>query len=293
MTDRDRFADYRARLEAIGFRPKRRFGQNFLLEPALHDEVAEAAGVKERDLVLEVGAGLGFLTRELASRSERVVAAEIDPLLVEFLRTELPSWPHHERIQIVPGDVLANGELSTDLVAALGQPDPEHFCVAANLPYAVSGPCLAAMMTSPLPVARRMGLLVQLEFAERICAKPGTAEFSGPTALVQSVFEPRLRRRVSGEVFRPRPNVVSAIVELRARPDAPLLTADVDTRRRFAEFVRAVHAQRRKRFGRGLERASARLGRDYGAPPELLDRRPAEISGPELFELFAAGETRS
>ncbi|MBI5853279.1 MAG: hypothetical protein HZB39_19905, partial [Planctomycetes bacterium] len=88
---RDPFAAYRARLDALGFKPSRRLGQNFLLEPSLHRVIADAAGLLEGDVALEIGAGLGFLTRELAARAAHVVTVEVDPRLARILREDFPA----------------------------------------------------------------------------------------------------------------------------------------------------------------------------------------------------------
>lgn len=291
MTDsgRDAFSRYRERLDALGFRPSRRLGQNFLLEPALHREVLRAAAVEPGDTALEIGAGLGFLTRELAAVAERTVAVEIDRRLQQILAEDRPTWPCGDTVTIVHGDALESGQLAPVVVEALAGVDRRRLCVAANLPYKVSGPCVAALSTSPLGVPSRIGLLVQREFADRLCAKPGDEAFSGPTALVRTAFEAKFIRKVGGSVFRPRPNVDSAIVALRAREESGFVQASHEQRDEFARFVRAVHAQRRKRFARGVERASEALGRPFTAPAELLDQRPEDIDGPMLWEVFTHG----
>ena len=104
---RSPFGRYRDLLRARGFRPSRRLGQNFLLDPSLHRALADAAAVEAGDLVLEIGAGLGFLTRELARRRARVVAVEVDPRLHGILAEELPAFPDAGRgVRLCLGDAL-------------------------------------------------------------------------------------------------------------------------------------------------------------------------------------------
>lgn len=283
------FARYRALMDSHGFRPSKRLGQNFLLEPALHRAIADAVAVGPSDFVLEVGPGLGFLTRELAARARRVIAVEIDPRLVAILRRELGTFTDAERVQLVHADILGTGGMLADEVAAAIATElsaDDRFLVVANLPYAVTGPCLAALVQAQPRAPEAMALLVQLELGERIAAAPGTGEYGSLSALLQAGYEVALVRRVGREVFRPRPNVDSAIVRLRARPAADFLRGPAAERQGFARFVRAVFGMRRKTLRHGLERARAELGHTWSAPAEVLSRRAEQLTADELLALF-------
>lgn len=289
---RSPFARYRALMDAHGFRPSRRLGQNFLLEPALHAALADAAGIGPNDLVLEVGPGLGFLTRELCARARAVIAVEVDARLAAILAGELREMPHGDRVRLVTSDVLGRGGvLAAAVVQALEAERGGRFVVAANLPYAVTGPFLAAVVQAEAGAPDSMALLVQLELAERITARPGTAAYGGPGALLQAGYDVELVRRVGREVFRPRPNVDSAIVRAAARPDAPLHRLAAVDRARFARFVRILFGARRKMLRHGLERAGRELGIRWAEQPDRVERRAEELSGEELLALFLAAES--
>jgi 16S rRNA (adenine1518-N6/adenine1519-N6)-dimethyltransferase len=291
VTRRDPFAAYRERMAEAGFRPSRKLGQNFLLEPELHRLIADVAEVGAEDVVLEIGAGLGFLTRELLRRARLVVAVEIDARLCALLREDIARLPEAGRLVLVHGDVLASGgrldpRVPAALAAAGGQ-----YKVAANLPYAVTGPALAALCTADR-LAERMALLVQLEVAERLVAEPGTKEHGGLGVLVQACYEPRLVRRVGREVFRPRPNVDSAVVELAVRPPGPQGGWQASERASFASFLQTMFSFRRKTVRQGLRLAAeGRRGgvdraRSLTVRPEVLDARPDQLSAPELLDLW-------
>jgi 16S rRNA (adenine1518-N6/adenine1519-N6)-dimethyltransferase len=291
------FARYRALMAAHGFRPSRRFGQNFLLEPALHRAIADAVEVGAEDLVLEVGPGLGFLTRELAARAAAVIAVEIDPRLCRILRGELSDLAEAgARVELLESDVLGRGGVLAGPVEdalARARPGRRRELVVANLPYAVTGPFLAAAVQARGGIPDAMALLVQLELAERLAAAPGTPAYGGLSALVQAGYAVDLLRRVGREVFRPRPNVDSAIVRLRRREDAAFGRLGVEARTAFARFLRLVFAARRKTLRHGLARAGAELGLRFDADPELLALRAEALGGDRLLELFGSGRAGS
>lgn len=262
MAARDPFAVFRARLEAIGWKPSRSLGQNFLLDPSLHRWIADQAGVTAEDTVVEIGVGLGFLTRELAARAGAVVAVEIDERLLEVARGELGEVSN---VEWVRGDALGGPGRSLHPAIVAASQRPGGCLVVANLPYAVSGPLLAEIVMLPVVPARCV-LLVQKELAQRLAAASGDGEFGGLSALVQSAFAVSLLRDVPPQVFRPRPKVVSSVLALTRRTDGPLAAADGAERRRFAAFLRQLFQQRRKALRTTLPAAATALGR---TPPVL------------------------
>ncbi|MCA8957756.1 MAG: ribosomal RNA small subunit methyltransferase A [Planctomycetes bacterium] len=288
---RDSFRAFKERLDAVGFRPSRRLGQNFLLDATLHRVIADAVAPTAADLVLEVGAGLGFLTRELAGRS-RVLAVEIDPRLYAVLDAELRRLgPRGATVELLHSDVLQRSRIHPDVAArltALQQVTQGRFLVAANLPYAISGPLLAELVLMHVPPTE-MALLVQLEVAQRICAAPGTKAFGALSALLQLAHTPRLLRRVSAQVFRPRPQVESAIVHL-GPPTGAFARRPAAARREVAVFLRQLFASRRKKLGNA--RVLAAMPRTEETRT-LLDARAEELAPHVLLELFdrVAGAT--
>ena len=288
MTGRDPFASYLARMQAAGFRPSSSLGQNFLLDPTLHRWIAECAAPQPQDTVLEVGVGLGFLTRELAARAGTVVAIEIDARLLQLAREELGEL---KNVEWVHGDALGGTgrTLHPEALAAAGaaQARGAQLLVVANLPYAVAGPLLVELaVLAPLPA--RAVLLVQKELAQRVAAPCGSADYGGLGALVQAVFTATLARDVPPQVFRPRPKVMSSILVLEPRRGGPLAAATTAMRRSFAAFVRALFQQRRKMLRRTLPAAAAAVGRQpLPLSPAELEARAESVPPDRLVEWWS------
>ncbi len=270
MAERESFQHYLAEMAALGFRPSSALGQNFLLDPTLHRWLAEQAGATAADTVVEIGVGLGFLTRELAERAGQVLGVEIDARLLTIARRALAEAPN---VAFVHADALGGpGRTLVGEIAAAGaaaRARGGRFLVVANLPYAVAGPLLAELATLE-PSPDRAILLVQKEMAERAAARVGSPDYGGLSACVQSVFATALLREVGPQVFRPRPKVVSAVLQLDRRADLAPALADGAARREFAQFVRALFQQRRKVLRTTLARAAAAIGRQ---PPHLAEAR--------------------
>lgn len=294
---RDPFSSYRARLDAVGFRPSRRYGQNFLLEPALHRAVADAACVDGEAIALELGAGLGFLTRTLASRAACVIAVEIDARLARILREDFPPRDPvatGARVDIVECDALAAGDrlaepVEAALAAARRAWPSARLCVAANLPYAIAGPLLVALaVRGGDDAVAAMGVLVQDELAERLAAPACTAEYGSLPALLQALYHVRIERRVGREVFRPRPQVDSAIVSLHARAEIAASLRDSAGRAAFARFVRALFTARRKTLRHAFDRVVPAWDAASPGLAALATRRAESLDPDALVELFRA-----
>ncbi len=208
--------DYRAALDEVGFRPSRRLGQNFLLDDNVVRAIVREAGVEPGDLVLEVGPGVGFLTRALLDAGARVVAVEIDRRLFEIV---LRLHGAHPALKLLRADVLASKHtLAPEVLAEL--PASSAWRLVANLPYSISGPFLAALDDLDHPPGT-MTVLVQREVAERIAAGAGTSAYGTLSARLQASFVARVGRPVPPHLFWPRPEVESSLVHLVRRPDAP------------------------------------------------------------------------
>lgn len=207
---------WRARLNAVGFHPSRRLGQNFLLDPNLLEAIARDAGVGVGDRVIEVGTGLGFLTRALLATGASVVSIEVDRRLHELVREDLGA---HERLELLRADALGGKHaLSPELLAAIPREEPWH--LVGNLPYSISGPLLAESARAERPPLN-MTVLVQKEMAERLSARPGESEWGLLGMRLQLSYSVRLLRTLGGAHFRPRPKVESSLVRLERRGDAP------------------------------------------------------------------------
>ena len=228
-----------ALLKRHDLRPRRRFGQNFLVDANTLAKIVTAGALGPGDPVLEIGAGLGVLTRSLAEAvtpSGRVIALEIDTDLLPALAETVGELP---QVQIVSGDVMA-----LDWPAFLDThfPGAGQVSVVANIPYNITSPLLTTLLDQTGRFARIV-LLVQKEVAARLGARPGTADYSSLGVFTQFHAQVETIGIVSRRVFFPPPDVDSAIVRLTphtappvAVPDKPLLFA----------VVRAAFGQRRK-----------------------------------------------
>jgi 16S rRNA (adenine1518-N6/adenine1519-N6)-dimethyltransferase len=248
-----------------GLTLKKRWGQHFCLDQNLLHFLVRTADPLARDLILEIGPGLGHLTRVLSPACGQVVAVEIDRGLVALLRERLADLSN---VTLIEGDVLAVGErLSPQVVDALRAALPglpgAGLLVVSNLPYAVAATVILALLESGLPIAR-MVVMMQKEVAERLAASPGDPAYGLTSVLVQAKAGVHVRRRVPPEVFWPRPRVPSAIAVIT--PGAGALGGEEYLR--LKRVAKAVFLHRRKTVG-----ASIRLLGEAGKT--LSDRREA------------------
>jgi 16S rRNA (adenine1518-N6/adenine1519-N6)-dimethyltransferase len=288
---RDPFARYRDELSAVGFKPSTSRGQNFLLDPSLHRWIAEQAGPTESDTVIEIGVGLGFLTRELAARAGNVLAVEIEPRLLAIAQRDLVDATNIEWLE---ADGLGGpGRTLAPRICEVAEACAGRLLVVANLPYSVSGPMLAELaQLSRIP--DRIVVLVQKELGQRLAAKHGSGTYGGLSGLMQSMFVARSLRDVSPSVFRPRPNVWSSIIGLDRRDDVPAELHQSPARRRFAFFLRKLFGQRRKTLRRTFALAKEALERpDSVLREEWSGKRAEQLSPAELVELWIDCEGRT
>jgi 16S rRNA (adenine1518-N6/adenine1519-N6)-dimethyltransferase len=279
---RDPWPVLRAELEARGFRPSRRYGQNFLLDDPTCAQIVAAAELGPGEPVLEVGVGLGFLTRHLLSAGARVLGVEIDGRLAAWARERLPGPP---QLALLEADVLAGKHtLSPEVVQRLPEGGP--WSLVSNLPYSVASPVLVLVSRLPNP-PRRQTVLVQGEVAERLCAGPGSGEWGTLPARLAPLYRGRILRRVPPGSFRPRPQVDSAVVQLTLRPDRPQRGPLPG----YDELISALFPERRKRVWTPLCRylgsrdaAAAALAR-AGVEREA---RVEELTVDDLWRLAAA-----
>ena len=229
-------ADTAQRLAARGLAPKRSLGQNFVVDPNTVRRLARLSGVGPGDQVLEIGAGLGALTRALVETGATVTAVEIDRGLAAVLRDELAPMG----VRVVEGDARA-----LDWPAMLGS---HRWHLVANLPYNVATPLVADLLDD-VPQIASMLVMVQREVAERLAAGAGDDAYGAVSVKVAYWANARLAGRVPASVFLPRPKVESALISI-VRRDEPAVT-DVDRERLFV-LVRAGFAQRRKMLRRAL-----------------------------------------
>lgn len=206
MTD-DRL-DIPAFLHRYHIKPDKRLGQNFLIDPSALQRIIQVSDLKPGDSVLEIGAGVGNLTRFLASTCRRVVAVELDVRLIALLEQVVA---HFENVQIVHGDIM---DLDPSHLMA-----QEEYVVVANIPYYITSALIRHLLESA-PQPRQMTLTVQREVASRICAQPG--EMSLLALSVQVYGKPTVEARIPAGAFYPPPKVDSSVVNIQLY-DKPLI----------------------------------------------------------------------
>jgi len=221
-------------LRSHGLRPNKRLGQSFLADPALLGRIADAADLRPDDVVVEVGAGLGTLTRLLAERAGRVLAVEIDAGLLEVLREQVAGMAN---VQIIPGDILR---------AQLFGLEHRSYKLVGNVPYYITSAILRRFLENE-PRPSLMVATVQQEVAERIVAGPG--EMSLLAVSVQFYGKPRIVSRIPAGAFFPPPDVDSAILRIDVLEKPAVAGVD---EKAFFRAVRAGFGQKRKTLRNSL-----------------------------------------
>jgi 16S rRNA (adenine1518-N6/adenine1519-N6)-dimethyltransferase len=232
------YEEVRSALGDSRFRPKKRLGQNFLIYERVIESILRLLKLSATDEVMEIGPGLGFLTRRLAEMVSKVWAIEVDPFLVERLRQA--GLGSHPKIELIHGDVL---KIRLDDVL------PRHkIKLVANLPYSISTEVLFRIFDAQEHFSSLV-LMVQKEVAERIAAQPGTKSYG--TLSVWSQLHGRIVEKVhvSPEAFFPRPKVRSTILSMELFPE-PLISKEELPHLRG--LVRAAFGQRRKTLANTL-----------------------------------------
>lgn len=236
-------------LAAHDFHFSKAKGQNFLVAGWVPEEIAHRSGV-DRDIgVLEIGPGIGPLTQQLALRAGKVCAVEVDTRLAPILAQTVGEF---DNLELVWGDIL-----KLDIPALVEEKLPGLRPVAcANLPYYITSPILTALLEAQCFEA--VTVMVQKEVAQRIAAKPGTADYSAFSIFCQFYAEPELLFEVPANCFVPRPKVTSAVITLRTRTSLPWEITDTAL---FFRTVRSSFAMRRKTLQNGLAAGFPQLGK--------------------------------
>lgn len=238
------------RLKRVGLRPQTRLGQNFLIDLNLIDLLVRTAEIGPRDVILEIGTGMGGLTAKLAERAASVVTVEVDRYLLQLAREELEPF---QNIRFLHQDALRNKNLLSETIVESVQEElaaaPERrFKLAANLPYGIATPVLSNLLTTPI-VPDSMTVTIQKDVAERIVARPSTKDYSALSIWIQSLCDVEIIRVLPASVFWPRPNVESAIIQIRPQADKRKRFADLEF---FHRFIRSLFLHRRKRLRSAL-----------------------------------------
>ena len=233
--------DIQALLQRHGFHFSKAMGQNFLIQGWVPRDIAAASGADQHTGVLEIGPGIGPLTRELAQRAGKVVSVELDRRLYPVLEEPMADFPN---FTLIRGDVMPQ---------ALPALVREHFgglrpILCANLPYNITTPLLTRVVESRC--FQSLTVLIQKEVAQRICAAPGTADYGAFTLLMQYYTAPELLFEVPNTCFLPAPKVTSAVIHCPVRQQPPV---EVGSEAMLWRTVRAGFALRRKTLVNSLQ----------------------------------------
>ncbi|MGC6456088.1 MAG: 16S rRNA (adenine(1518)-N(6)/adenine(1519)-N(6))-dimethyltransferase RsmA [Coraliomargaritaceae bacterium] len=220
-------------LASIEHLPNRKLGQNFLIDGNIVRKSIELAALHEEECVVEIGPGLGTLTRALLATGAKVHAVERDATLAAHLRAELV--PDHPNLQLIEGDCL-NHPLA-GLEAAGSETE---FSIVANLPYAISSPWMEAVLCGPLP--RRMVLMLQKEAADRYATSHGTKNFGAISIFLQSAYHIHSRHLVAASCFHPTPKVDSVLLRLDRKEEPRTFPEEA------RQCIRRIFTQRRKQL---------------------------------------------
>ena len=254
--------DVRQLLREFNLRPKKSLGQNWLVDESALARIAAAAELTRQDTAVEIGPGLGSLTRHLAEAAGRVIAVELDGALIPPLRRAVADYPN---VTIVQGDILR-----FDLASLVGEPS---FKVAANLPYYITSAVIRHLLEAEVRPSSIV-LTVQLEVAQRITAAPGKLSLLGVS--VQFYGRPSIVTRIKADAFYPAPKVDSAVVRIEPYET---LAAQVDDRDWFFAIAKAGFSQKRKQLHNALTAGLARSQAEIAAALERAGvdgRRRAE-----------------
>ncbi len=257
-------------LSKHGFTFSKSLGQNFLVNPSVCPKMADLCGADDRTGVIEIGPGAGVLTNELALRSCKVVAVELDKRLLPVLEETLSG---HKNVRVINDDAM---KLDFHKLIEDEFPDNE-VVICANLPYYITSPILMRLLEERLPV-KAITVMVQKEAADRICASPGTRACGAISAAVHYYCEPEVLFRVSPGSFIPAPKVESAVIRLNILKTPPVTAKD---EKLFFKVIRASFLQRRKTLSNSL---SAGLSMQKAQINEALARAgiPANARAEEM-----------
>ena len=234
----DRLSSHKATKEVVqkhNFKFSKSLGQNFLIDTNVIDRILEGARVQEGDYVIEVGPGIGTLTKEMGRTAEKVVAIEIDKTLIPILEETLADFPN---IEVINQDILKVDV--QELVKAKLNGGPVK--LIANLPYYITTPIVMKFLEEDIPVTDIV-VMVQKEVADRMNAQPNSKDYGALSVAVQYYCDTEIVAKAPRHMFMPQPNVDSTVIGLHVREEKKY---NVDNEDIFFKTVKASFGQRRK-----------------------------------------------
>ncbi len=231
-------------LKKYNFNFQKRYGQNFLIDNHILEKIIAAAEITKEDCVLEIGPGIGTMTQYLAESAGEVIAVEIDRSLIPILKDTLSDY---DNVTILNEDIL-----KVDIRALVQEKNEgKPIKVVANLPYYITTPILMGLFESHVPL-HSITVMVQKEVADRMQAGPGTKDYGALSLAVQYYAEPKIALQVSPACFMPKPNVGSAVIQLKKHKENPVHVKDEVY---LFSLIRAAFGQRRKTLVNSLMNA--------------------------------------
>lgn len=228
-------------LQKYGFNFQKKFGQNFLINTGVLEEIIEAAEITADDFVLEIGPGIGTMTQYLCENAREVVAVEIDKNLIPILADTLSAY---DNVEVINEDILKVDIKTLAEERNGGKP----IKVVANLPYYITTPIIMGLFESHVPIDS-ITIMVQKEVADRMQEGPGSKEYGALSLAVQYYANPEIVVNVPPSCFMPQPKVGSAVIRLTRHEQPPV---DVENEALMFQLIRASFNQRRKTLANGL-----------------------------------------
>jgi 16S rRNA (adenine1518-N6/adenine1519-N6)-dimethyltransferase len=233
-------------LQKYNFNFQKKYGQNFLIDTHILENIVEAADVNKNDLVLEIGPGIGTMTQYLCENAREVIAVEIDKKLIPILENDTLS--SYSNVTIMNEDILKVD--INKIVQEKNNGNPIK--VVANLPYYITTPIIMGLFESHVPI-ESITIMVQKEVAQRMQVGPGTKDYGALSLAVGYYAKPEIMFIVPATCFMPRPNVDSAVIKLTKHTNPPVTVSD---EKLMFDIIRASFNQRRKTLVNGLNNAS-------------------------------------
>lgn len=239
-------------LQKYHFNFQKKFGQNFLINTSILEEIIDAAEITKEDFVLEIGPGIGTMTQYLCEAAREVVAVEIDTNLIPILGDTLSAY---DNVEVMNADILKVDIAKLADKRNGGKP----IKVVANLPYYITTPIIMGLFESHVPIDS-ITIMVQKEVADRMQEGPGSKEYGALSLAVQYYAKPEIVVNVPPSCFMPQPKVGSAVIRLTRHENPPV---DVDNEKLMFQVIRASFNQRRKTLANGLNNfGSFSLGKE-------------------------------
>ena len=228
-------------LQKYNFNFQKKFGQNFLINTGILEDIIEAAEITKDDFVLEIGPGIGTMTQYLCESAREVVAVEIDKNLIPILKDTLSAY---DNVEVLNDDILKVDIKTLAEERNAGKP----IKVVANLPYYITTPIIMGLFESHVPIDS-ITIMVQKEVADRMQEGPGSKEYGALSLAVQYYADPEIVVNVPPSCFMPQPKVGSAVIRLTRHEQPPV---DVNNEKLMFQIIRASFNQRRKTLANGL-----------------------------------------